>query len=179
MDEGCGADDLGSSVLAMVAAAGELVDPGTISRWLGLAESEPVWRSCRARFERAFCEQVTGRLSRLPRQSGPAPECTPLRRGLGRPHRRPARALADNAYSSCGNRSSLWRRGIHSVIAGKRSQRANRLKRGLKGGWPQAFDADRYRSATPSNAAPANSRFLVPWLCASTSANASTRTPST
>ncbi|MEU9887483.1 IS5 family transposase [Sphaerisporangium sp. NPDC051011] len=68
-----------------------------------------------------------------------------LRRGLGRPRRRPARALADKAYSSRGNRAYLRRRGIRGVIPEKRDQQANRLKKGRKGGRPPAFDVDRYK----------------------------------
>ncbi|MEV6040355.1 transposase [Nonomuraea sp. NPDC052116] len=52
------------------------------------------------------------------------------RRGLGRPRKRPARVLADKAYSSRANRAYLRRRGIQAVIPIKKDQRANRLKQG-------------------------------------------------
>jgi len=67
------------------------------------------------------------------------------RRGLGRPRKRPARVLADKAYSSRGNRAYLRRRGIKTVIPIKKDQQANRLKRGSRGGRPPGFDAARYR----------------------------------
>ena len=38
------------------------------------------------------------------------------RRGKGRPRTRPARAMADKAYSSAANRAYLRRRGIQAVI---------------------------------------------------------------
>ncbi|MGP3919183.1 transposase [Nonomuraea sp. 10N515B] len=68
-----------------------------------------------------------------------------LRRGLGRPRQRPARVLADKAYSSRGNRAYLRRRGIKTVIPIKKDQEVNRLKKGSKGGRPPGFDAERYR----------------------------------
>jgi hypothetical protein len=39
-----------------------------------------------------------------------------LRRGKGRPRRRPGRAMGDKAYSSAANRAYLRRRGIQAVI---------------------------------------------------------------
>ena len=68
-----------------------------------------------------------------------------VRRGLGRPRRRPATVLADKAYSSRSNRAYLRRRGIKAVIPIKKDQQANRLKRGSKGGRPPIFDAERYK----------------------------------
>lgn len=68
-----------------------------------------------------------------------------LRRGLGRPRTRPARAMADKAYSSRANRRYLRRRGIKAVIPIKKDQQANRQKLGSKGGRPPAFDRDRYK----------------------------------
>jgi transposase len=68
-----------------------------------------------------------------------------VRRGLGRPRKRPGRVLADKAYSSRGNRAYLRRRGIQAVIPIKKDQQANRLKQGRKGGRPPAFDVDRYK----------------------------------
>jgi transposase len=67
------------------------------------------------------------------------------RRGLGRPRRRPARVLADKAYSSKANRACLRRRGIHAVIPVKEGQKAYRRKRGSAGGQPLAFDAEHYK----------------------------------
>jgi transposase len=67
------------------------------------------------------------------------------RRELGRPRTRPARVLADKAYSAKGNRSYLRRRGIQAVIPVKEDQKAHRRKRGSAGGRPPAFDAHYYQ----------------------------------
>jgi transposase len=67
------------------------------------------------------------------------------RRGKDRPRTRPGRAMGDKAYSSAGNRSYLWRRGIQAVIPVKEDQKNNRRARGRKGGRPPAFDAGYYR----------------------------------
>ncbi|MFG3439702.1 hypothetical protein ACGF0J_20860 [Nonomuraea sp. NPDC047897] len=48
------------------------------------------------------------------------------RRGLGRPRKRPARAMGDKAYSSRGNRAYLHRHGIQA-----RKPAAPRLEVGL------------------------------------------------
>jgi transposase len=76
---------------------------------------------------------VLGRI-RVPHRSGP-----------GRPRTRPARVLADKAYSSRANRAYLRRRGIPATIPVKADQQANRRKKGSAGGRPPTFDADRYR----------------------------------
>jgi transposase len=76
---------------------------------------------------------VLGRI-RVPRRSGP-----------GRPRTRPARVLADKAYSSRANRAYLRRRGIPATIPVKADQHANRRKKGSAGGRPPTFDPDRYR----------------------------------
>jgi len=68
-----------------------------------------------------------------------------LRRGTGRPRTRPARAMADKAYSSRANRAYPRRRGIKAVIPVKKDQWANRQKPGSKSGRPPAFDRDRYK----------------------------------
>lgn len=68
-----------------------------------------------------------------------------LRRGLGRPRRRPGRALADKAYSSAANRAYLRRRGIQAVIPVKEDQKAHRRNRGSAGGRSPIFDAGRYK----------------------------------
>lgn len=66
-------------------------------------------------------------------------------RRRGRPRLRPARVLADKAYSVAAIRADLRRRGIAATIPERRDQSKNRLKRGSRGGRPPAFDADRYR----------------------------------
>jgi transposase len=70
-------------------------------------------------------------------QHGDCPQFIPLmtaiiirRRGVGRPRRRPGRALADKAYSSAGNRAYLRRRGIKAVIPVKEDQKKHRRNRG-------------------------------------------------
>jgi transposase len=67
------------------------------------------------------------------------------RRGPGRPRTRPGRVLADKAYSSRDIRADLRRRGIKATIPEPADQRANRARRGSRGGRPPAFDADRYQ----------------------------------
>jgi transposase len=67
------------------------------------------------------------------------------RTGRGRPRTRPARVLADRAYSSRAIRSHLRRRHIKATIPEPRDQRANRLRRGRGGGRPPAFDAESYK----------------------------------
>jgi hypothetical protein len=68
-----------------------------------------------------------------------------LRRGKGRPRRRPGRAMGDKAYSSAANRSYLRRRGIQAVIPVKEDQNNHRRARGRRGGRPPAFDPGQYR----------------------------------
>ena len=68
-----------------------------------------------------------------------------LRRGKGRPRRRPGRAMGDKAYSSAANRAYLRRRGIQAVIPVKEDQKNHRRARGRRGGRPPAFDAGQYR----------------------------------
>jgi len=66
-------------------------------------------------------------------------------RRRGRPRLRPARVLADKAYSVAAIRADLRRRGIAATIPQRRDQHTNRLKRGRHGGRPPAFDAGHYR----------------------------------
>ena len=87
-----------------------------------------------------------------PGQHGDCPQFIPLldqvriaRRGTGRPRTRPARAMADKAYSSAANRAYLRRRGIRAVIPVKEDQKNNRRARGRDGGRPPAFDPGRYK----------------------------------
>lgn len=87
-----------------------------------------------------------------PGQHGDSPRFIPLitairvrRRGPGRPRTRPARVLADKAYSSKANRAYLRRRGIQAVIPVKEDQKAHRRNRGSAGGRPPAFDAEHYK----------------------------------
>jgi transposase len=67
------------------------------------------------------------------------------RRGRGRPRTRPARVLADKAYSSRAIRSHLRRRGIRATISEPADQIRGRLRRGTEGGCPPAFDPQAYK----------------------------------
>ncbi|WP_408608329.1 IS5 family transposase [Actinocorallia populi] len=87
-----------------------------------------------------------------PGQHADCPKFIPLmesiripRRGVGRPRKKPARALADKAYSSRANRRYLRRRGIKAVIPVKKDQAAHRVNRSSKGGRPPVFDRDAYK----------------------------------
>lgn len=62
----------------------------------------------------------------------------------GRPRTRPDHVCGDKAYSSRRNRRYLRRRQIQHTIPERRDQRANRRRRGSRGGRPTAFDRDRY-----------------------------------
>ncbi len=62
------------------------------------------------------------------------------RTGAGRPRRRPDAVIADKAYASRTIRRALRRRGIQAVIPERADQKANRLRRGTRGGRPPTFD---------------------------------------
>lgn len=67
------------------------------------------------------------------------------RTGRGRPRTRPARVLADKAYSSAANRGYLRRRGIAATIPQPADQIRHRRNRGRTGGRPPAFDTEIYK----------------------------------
>ena len=67
------------------------------------------------------------------------------RRGPGRPRTRPARLLADKAYSNRAIRLELRRRRIQAVIPEPADQARNRTARGSRGGRPPGYDAIAYR----------------------------------
>lgn len=67
------------------------------------------------------------------------------RRGPGRPRTRPDRVLGDKAYSNRGIRSYLRKRHIKATIAEPDDQKANRARRGAKGGRAPDFDAEAYK----------------------------------
>lgn len=67
------------------------------------------------------------------------------RAGGGRPRTRPWRLLGDKAYSTRKIRSYLRRRRIKAVIPEKDDQKANRKRKGSRGGRPPAFDAAAYK----------------------------------
>lgn len=63
----------------------------------------------------------------------------------GRPRTRPDRLGGDKAYSSRRNRRYLRRRQIKHTIPEPKDQRANRKRRGSKGGRPTGFDSAIYK----------------------------------
>lgn len=67
------------------------------------------------------------------------------RSGPGRPRTCPDHVLADKGYSSRENRRLLRRRGISHTIPERADQKANRRRRGRRGGRPTGFDTARYR----------------------------------
>jgi transposase len=65
--------------------------------------------------------------------------------GRGRPRKRPDHLTADKAYSSRANRAALRARRIPYIIPERDDQKANRARKGKRGGRPPAFDRARYR----------------------------------
>lgn len=65
--------------------------------------------------------------------------------GPGRPRTRPARLLADKAYSNRAIRAHLRRHRIIATIPDKADQIAHRANRGSKGGRPPTFDSEAYK----------------------------------
>jgi transposase len=85
-------------------------------------------------------------------QRGDSPQFIPVlakvkvaRVGGGRPRTRPARVLADKAYTAKANRAYLRHRGIAACIPSKADQDAHRKAKGSRGGRPPAFDPLVYR----------------------------------
>lgn len=86
-------------------------------------------------------------------QAGDNPQLLPVLAGIAVPARcagpvarsRPARLLADKAYSHPSTRQVLRDKGIPAVIPERSDQIARRKARGSGGGRPPAFDADAYR----------------------------------
>ena len=67
------------------------------------------------------------------------------RAGSGRPRSRPDRAMADKAYSSKATRQYLRERGIGCVTPKKDDQKANRTRKGSRGGRPVSYDTEAYK----------------------------------
>jgi transposase len=63
----------------------------------------------------------------------------------GRPRTRPDHLTGDKAYSSRGNRAALRARRTPHTVPERDNQKANRARRGARGGRPPAFDRTRYR----------------------------------
>jgi transposase len=68
------------------------------------------------------------------------------RLGPGRPRTTPDKVLGDKAYSSRATRTLLRNRGIVAVIPEPRDQRANRQRRGTRGGRPVSYDRETYKA---------------------------------
>ena len=66
-------------------------------------------------------------------------------RPRGRPRTRVAHLTGDKAYSSRANRQALRARRIPHTIPERDDQRANRARRGARGGRPPRFDRQRYK----------------------------------
>jgi transposase len=67
-------------------------------------------------------------------------------RGRSRTPTRVAHLTGDKAYSSRANRAALRARRIPHTIPERDDQKANRARKGSRGGRPPAFDRDRYRT---------------------------------
>jgi transposase len=87
-----------------------------------------------------------------PGQWGDSPQLIPVleriqvkRPGGGRPRTRLDHLGSDKAYSSRRNRRYLRRRQIKHTIPEPKDQRANRRRRGSKGGRPTGFDKEMYQ----------------------------------
>ena len=65
--------------------------------------------------------------------------------GRGRPRQRPDHLTGDKAYSSRANRATLRARHIPHTIPERDDQKANRARKGRRGGRRPAFDRERYR----------------------------------
>lgn len=63
----------------------------------------------------------------------------------GRPRKRPVRLLLDKGYSYPKCRRALRRRGIPHLIPERKDQRAQRHKKGSRGGRPCRFSREEYR----------------------------------
>lgn len=88
-----------------------------------------------------------------PGQAGDNPQLVPLldqvavrRVGPGRPRKRPARVVADKAYSHPSTRRALRTRQITFTCPERSDQIARRHAKGASGGRPPDFDADAYRN---------------------------------
>jgi transposase len=57
-----------------------------------------------------------------------------------------AHLTGDKAYSSRANRAALRARRIPHTIPERDDQKANRARKGARGGRPPAFDRERYRN---------------------------------
>lgn len=87
-----------------------------------------------------------------PGQWGDSPQLVPVlerirvkRPGGGHPRTRPEHLGGDKAYSSRRNRRYLRRRQIKHTIPEPKDQRANRQRRGSRGGRPADFDKEMYK----------------------------------
>jgi transposase len=86
--------------------------------------------------------------------------------------------MGDKAYSSAADRAYLRRRGIKAVIPVKEDQKANRPKRGSRGGRQPAFDPARYKERNTVERCFNKLRQFRAVATRTTNASASTRAPS-
>jgi transposase len=100
------------------------------------------------------CDQGRGVLSFLltAGQDGDSPQMVPVLNTIGVPahgasraRRRPARVLADRAYSSRSNRAWLRAHHIKATIPVPADQAGHRARRGSRGGRPPTFDPSTYK----------------------------------
>lgn len=110
-----------------------------------------------------------------PGQWGDAPELITVldrirvpRPAGGRPRTRPDHVCGDKAYSSRRNRRYLRRRQILHTIPERRDQRANRRRRGSRGGRPTAFDRARYARENEVDGTSTGSKGPGPWRLGTT-----------
>jgi transposase len=66
-------------------------------------------------------------------------------RPRGRPRKRLDHLTGDKAYSSCANRQALRARRIPHTIPERDDQKANRVRKGARGGRPPKFDRALYK----------------------------------
>ncbi|GAP45848.1 transposase IS4 protein [Streptomyces azureus] len=120
-----------------------------------------------------------------PGQWGDAPQLIPVMERVrvarldgGRPRTRPDHLGGDKAYSFRRNRRYLRRRQINHTIPEPKNQRANRHRRGSKGGRPAGFDKTIYKRRNEVERMINALKNSGPWPRDSTSAPISSTAPS-
>src|SRR6266511_4016923 len=147
--------------------AGRPMGPGPASRppctprqtapggWTGTPRSTPAWCGLTTKLH-TICD---GRGRNLATRLTPGQDADTLQLvglvdavrvarpgGRGRPRTRVAHLTGDKAYSSRANRAALRARRIPHTIPERDDQKANRARKGRRGGRPPAFDRARYRT---------------------------------
>ncbi|MER7309601.1 transposase [Streptomyces griseoluteus] len=113
--------------------------------WRDLPERFGSWKSVYERHRRWSADGTWDRTG----QWGDAPQMIEVLERIrvprpqgGRPRTQPDHVGGDKAYSSRRNRRYLRRRQIKHTIPEPKDQRANRKRRGSKGGRPTSFDSE-------------------------------------